>query len=172
MNKIKLDGDLLFEAEGEIKIGHLVKVERGAVYNESGYVTQNIYPEESKGKATGMAKDDNDIQMAIADLYELKDEEGSTLFTDQAQWYAVFRVLSFYCGYPEKMTDFVRLINKNGWDEQEPKCMYQSVKVAKNTLPMLSVKVSLWQQHKNVSDKYFKQCIIAEKLMKMLNIIE
>lgn len=146
-----------------------ITVQSGAnFYN--GPKVEFVEPKEKK--STTLDSTDEDIHMAIADLYEATDEEGNKIFTEQGQWYAVYRVLSSYCNYPEKMTDFVRLINKNKWAEDEPLCKYDSIASISKSLPLLSVKVSLWQQYKSTNEKYKKQCVVAEKIMKILGLIE
>ena len=47
MNRLKLDDDVVFETEGKISIGKYIKVEKGAIYNDGGTVTQNLFPDES-----------------------------------------------------------------------------------------------------------------------------
>lgn len=42
------DKNLTFTAQGDIKIEKFIKVERGAVYNDGGEVTMNVYGEEKK----------------------------------------------------------------------------------------------------------------------------
>jgi len=171
MERLKLDDDIEFESEHGIHIGKYIKVEKGAVYNDQGYVTVNNYPDDATAKQQAMAKDDEDIQMAIAELYNAVDESGKKIFTDNSQWYAVFRVLKEYCNFPERITDFVVRINKNKWAEQVPFCKYESTKAINTKLPLLSCKVSLWQQYKSINDNYEKQCLVAEKLMKLLGIL-
>jgi len=171
MEKVKLDEDIEFVSEKGIHIGKYIKVEKGAVYNDQGYVTVNNYPEEADAKERGTAKDDEDIYMAIVDLYQATDEKGERIFTEQGQWYAVYRVLKEYCNYPEQMTDFVSLIKKKEWAEEKPMCKYASIAHINKELPLLSVKVSLWQRHKSINEKYAKQCAVAEFLLKKLEII-
>ena len=171
MDEIKLDKDIEFKSDKGIRIDKYIKVEKGAIYNDGGYVTQNNYPDDNTAKHKAEAKDDEDIHMAIDNLYSATDEKGEKIFTDQGQWYAVYRVLKEYFNYPDKMTDFVVLVKKSGWAMDEPLCKYDSIRSINTNLPLLSVKVSLWQQHKNVNDKYHKQCVVAEKLMKLLEIL-
>ena len=89
----------------------------------------------------------------------------------KTQWYAVYRVLYEYCNYPKKMTDFERDINNRmGFKEAEPACSYESFKKVPNDLTDLSVKVSKWGALKKKTPAYEQQCIVAEFLMKRLNL--
>ena len=113
---------------------------------------------------------DERICLAIEALYNCKDEEGKNIFTDKSQWYAVYRVLKEYMNYPEKMSDFVNVINARRWAEREPQCTYAALKAVNGRLTSLNVKCSLWDKFKNISDAYRKQILIAEKLLELLKI--
>lgn len=170
-NKLSLDEDIQFESDGGIHIDKYIKVEKGAVYNDQGYVTVNNYPDDATIAERSKALDEDYIHMAIVNLYDATDEKGKKVFAEQGQWYAVYRVLKEYCNYPDRMTDFVNLIRKNGWDEAEPLCRYDSIRNINKSLPLLAAKVGLWQQYKSTNEKYAKQCAVAEKLMKLLELI-
>ena len=122
-----------------------------------------------KGNEDGI---DERIRLAIESLYDSKDEDGKNIFTEKSQWYAVYRVLKEYMNYPEKMTDFVNVINAKRWAEREPSCSYATLKAVSGRLTSLNRKCSLWEDCKNINDSYRKQCIIAKKLMQLLEITE
>jgi hypothetical protein len=88
---------------------------------------------------------------------------------DKDQWYAVFRVLNHYCGYPAKPKDFEITMKNIGSDSFRLPCNYENFrKVALNQLPK---NVSLWKQFKNKADQYsLKQINVATKLMELLNL--
>lgn len=145
-------------------------IERQEVTVQSG---GNFYngPGADDGGAAHKDQDQEEIAMAIADLYDERVEENGQLvplFADKAQWYAVFRVLSKYCNYPSRITDFVRIMRKNNYDADEPVCSYESIKKANSDCAQLAVDVSLWQQYKNLNGKYLKQCLVAGFLIKKL----
>lgn len=52
------DKNLTFTAKGDIKIEKFIKVEKGAVYNDGGEVTMNVYGEEQPKKPSATAADE------------------------------------------------------------------------------------------------------------------
>ena len=105
----------------------------------------------------------------IVKLMEARDERNEYLIRDQDQWYAIFRVLSTFCGYPQKPSDFSKTMENLGMGEVRIPCKYDSFrKVSPNQLPQ---NVSLWHQYANTADQYSKkQVIVAIKLMDLLEI--
>ena len=98
-----------------------------------------------------------------------KDNQDKFLMNDQDQWYAIFRVLSYFCGYPPKPADFSRTMENLGMGEVRVPCKYDSFrKVSPNQLPP---NVSLWPQYKHTADQYsMKQVVVAVRLMELLEI--
>lgn len=134
-----------------------------------GDCTQNYYG--SGHDEPRLAPDDEEIKQALTELLEAKTDEGEKLMKTQKQWYAVFRVLSEYCNYPCKMTDFARDINSRmGFKGAEPACSYDSIKKVPNNLTDLRAKVSKWETYKSKTPAYEQQCMVAEFLMKRLNL--
>lgn len=109
-----------------------------------------------------------DIRAAIEALYEATTADGQRLFTDQSQWYAVYRVLKEYCNYPATMTDFVRTMNDKGLDSADPRCQYESVKKVIHSCPKLTCKPTLWGQYAGINESYGKQCRVAAFLLEKL----
>lgn len=112
-----------------------------------------------------------DIEAALEALYEeFVETDGRTepLFSDQTQWYAVYRVLSEYCNYPAKISDFVKLIKEKKLDIKKPLCVYSSIRKANTDLSALAVKVGQWWLHKDKGEKYMKQYLVAQFLLKNL----
>ena len=134
-----------------------------------GDCTQNYYG--SSHDEPRLAPDDEEIRQALTELLEAKTDDGKPLMKTQTQWYAVYRVLSEYCNYPIKMTDFERDINNRmGFKEAEPACSYQSFKKVPNELTDLIVKVSKWGAFRRKTPAYEQQCMVAEFLMKRLKL--
>ena len=134
-----------------------------------GDCTQNYYG--SSHDEPRLAADDEEIKQALTELLEAKTDDGKPMMKTKTQWYAVYRVLYEYCNYPKKMTDFERDINNRmGFKEAEPACSYESFKKVPNDLTDLSVKVSKWGALKKKTPAYEQQCIVAEFLMKRLNL--
>ena len=69
------------------------------------------------------------------------------------------------------MTDFARDVNsKMGFEQAEPACSYDSIKKVPNDLTDLRAKVSKWETYKSKTPAYEQQCMVAEFLMKRLNL--
>lgn len=144
-----------------------IKVETGANFYNGTRANSTT------DETTAIPADKNDerIAQAIASLYEAKEEvdgEERPLFTTQAQWYAVYRVLKEYCNYPAAMSDFYKIITQRGYDINEPKCVYASFRKVPNNYPNLKSKVSTWAAYQDISDKYRKQYKTAAFLLKLL----
>lgn len=136
----------------------IIAVNKGEVY----------YQKYGEGVPT-ISKTEEDVKNAIMKLMDAKDEQNKFLIHDQEQWYAIFRVLSMFCGYPQKASDFSRTMENLGMGEVRIPCKYDSFrKVSPNQLPQ---NVSLWHQYENTADQYSrKQVVVALKLMELLEI--
>lgn len=109
------------------------------------------------------------VKEALLTLLEATDEEGMKVFTEKAQWYAVYKVLSECHGYPSKISEFCDVMKNWGMDKVTPACAYESVRKVPNQLTFPTTKVTLWHNYKNRTDEKFKkQIVVAMKLMKML----
>ena len=110
------------------------------------------------------------MRNVLEQLVNATDDVGNNLFTDQGQWYAVYRVLSEQCDYPKNMTDFCRVMSDMGMEEVNPPCKYSSVKkVASSVTKQLTSKTPLWKSHLTTADsKTKKQIEIALKLLDLL----
>ncbi len=112
---------------------------------------------------------DKEIKEALVKLQEETDETGKPLWHDLDQWYAVFRVLSKFCGYPSKPKEFEKTMKNLGADDLRLPCKYDNFR--KVTLHQLPQNVGLWIQYKNSADQYsMKQLKVALKLMEILHI--
>lgn len=116
------------------------------------------------------AINEEEVLMLLDDLLEMKNGNGSYLMTDKKQWYAVFRVLSEFCNYPAKMSDFCRTMKRMNMHEARVPCVYSSLKDASRGLLQLTCKTTLWQQFRDISDAYQKQCDVASFLLEKLNV--
>ena len=112
---------------------------------------------------------DKDVRASLEELMQAKDDEGEYVVRDLDQWYAIFRVLSQFCGYPAKAMDFAQTMKNIGADKLRIPCKYESFrKVALNRLPQ---NVGLWRQYANSADQYSaKQIKTAVKLMDLLHV--
>lgn len=151
-----------------------VTMQAGSTMNGDVYITGPIYqgvPPQSVSSG-GEVSDgmDERIRLAIEALYDCKDEDGKNIFCEKSQWYAVYRVLKEYMNYPEKMSDFVNLINERRWAEREPRCTYTAMKEASKKSLLLTKSCNMWKMYKNTNESHRKQCVIAEKFMAFLEL--
>ena len=145
---------------------------KGANLNGAQIIAVNtgeVYYQKYGAGASSNSKSEEEVKHAIEKLMEAKDDQNGFLMHDQNQWYAIFRVLSTFCGYPQKAPDFSRTMENLGMGAMRIPCRYDSFrKVSPNKLPQ---NVSLWHQFKNTADQYsMKQVVVAVKLMELLEI--
>lgn len=154
-NGITVNGDLVLEKHVENEIGNV----------EAGGIGIQI----NNGKDSTLSVSDKDIKSAIEELQALQDDNGEYLMHDLDQWYAVFRVLSQFCGYPMKPKDFELTMKNIGADGFRLPCKYDNFR--KVTLNKLPQNVALWKQYVNSADQYsLKQIKVAIRLMDLLYI--
>lgn len=150
------EGTRIFNINGNYIEKQEITVQNGGILQFGG--------EEKKQKSNT----EKDIEVALNEMLELKGENDEYLFSEQGQWYAVYRVLNEVTNYPSSMKDFCRRMKDMGYAECRIKCTYDSVAERQRSLPKLSVKVTLWQDYRNLSDAYEKQCVIAAFLINRL----
>ena len=56
--------------------------------------------------------------------------------------------------------------------EASPACTYESLRAAQKSVPKLSAKVTLWNQFRDLSDVYRKQCDVAAFLLQKIGFTE
>ena len=152
---IQVAGDLVLEKNVEYEVANV----------EAGGIGIQI----NNGKDSTLSVSDKDIKSAIEELQAIQDERGDFLMHDLDQWYAIFRVLSHFCGYPTKPKDFELTMKNIGADDLRLPCKYENFR--KVTLNKLPQNVALWRQYVNSADQYsLKQLKIAIKLMDLLHI--
>ena len=152
---ITVNGDLVLEKHVENEIGNV----------EAGGIGIQI----NNGKDSSLSVSDKDIKTAIEELQAMQDDNDEYLMHDLDQWYAIFRVLSQFCGYPKKPKDFELTMKNIGADGFRLPCKYDNFR--KVTLNKLPQNVALWKQYVNSADQYsLKQIKVAIKLMDLLYI--
>ena len=152
---IQVAGDLVLEKNVEYEVANV----------EAGGIGIQI----NNGKDSTLSVSDKDIKSAIEELQAIQDERGDFLMHDLDQWYAIFRVLSHFCGYPTKPKDFELTMKNIGADDLRLPCKYENFR--KVTLNKLPQNVALWKQYVNSADQYsLKQLKVAIKLMDLLHI--
>ncbi len=152
---IIVKGDLVLEKHVDYEVNNV---------DDGGIGIQII-----NGKHAPLTKSDKNVKTAIEELQKKKDEKGEYLMHDSDQWYAIFRVLSHFCGYPTKPKDFEKTMKNIGADDFRLPCKYENYR--KVTLNQLPQNVALWKQYENIADQYsMKQLSVALKLMELLHI--
>ena len=156
---IHVAGDFVIEKHVENEV---VNVETG------GTGIQIINGKEEKP----LTVSDIDIKKTIEELLRAKDEEGSFVFKNKKQWWAVFRVLSTFCNYPTKKTSFVTKMTdlKLDYDDNATIITYDSLSAAPKEVPQMACSPSAWEALKDISDNYKQQYVVAEFLMLKLGI--
>lgn len=116
---------------------------------------------------------EQEVRELLQALLKASAEDGDgLLMTDKGQWWAVYRVLNECCNYPKKMTDFFQLMKSWQMDKASPACTYESLRAAQKSVPKLSAKVTLWNQFRDLSDVYRKQCDVAAFLLQKIGFAE
>jgi len=160
-------------AENKEKIQSLNIVMNGITINgpmfdihDNGTVN-NYFTASSEEKR--MNASEEKIKQSILALLEATDKEGKKIFTEKAQWYAVYKVLSDGHGFPCKISEFCDIMLNWGMDEVNPACVYDSVRKVPNQVSFPTPKVALWHQYKDrADDKFKKQIIVAMKFVELL----
>ncbi len=157
---ITVNGDLVLEKHVAYEVAN---VEAGGV----GIQVVNGKDEQP------LTSSDKDIKAVIECLMTECDENGLPLFQNKKQWWAVFRVLSFFCNYPIKMTSFVAKIKELDieYKNNQNSITYDSLSAAVKDVPLMaSCSPSSWCTLKDKSDNYKQQYKVAEFLMLKLGI--
>lgn len=152
---ITVAGDLVLEKNVEYEVNNV----------ENGGIGIQII----NGSTDSLTPTEKEIKSAILELQEVKDEQKHFIMHDLDQWYAIFQVLSQFCGYPKKPKDFEQTMKNIGSDAFRIPCKYDNFR--KVNLHQLPQNVALWKQYLNSADQYsLKQVKVAIKLMELLQI--
>lgn len=156
---ITVKGDFVLEKHVEYEIGN---VENGGI----GIQINN-------GKDAPIAKSDKDIKSTIEALLALKDEKNAYLFQNKKQWWAVYRVLFYFCNYPTQMTAFETKMKELEVAIVDGKrdLSYESLSAAVKEVPLMATcSPATWNTLKDKSDNYKQQYVVADFLMQKLGI--
>ncbi len=157
---ITVNGDLVLEKHVENEIGN---VEAGGIGIQ---INQGV---ERKPLTTT----DEDIRTTIQELMKAKNQEDKPVFRNKKQWWAVQRVLMYFCNYPSQMTAFVSKMKELGVDKVDGKrdLSYESLSAAGKEVPLMATcSPATWSALQNRSDDYRQQYDIADFLMKKMGI--
>lgn len=143
-----------------------ITVQSGATFFNGPSAEEKCEKESQKHKRAADYTDD-DILMLIDDLMDATTDGGDYLMTERSQWFAVYRVMNEKLNYPKRMTDFCRRIEMLCRAEERVPCVYASIKKASTESVGLTVSVDIWDDYDKISERYHKQCIVADYLLRM-----
>lgn len=156
---INVAGDLVLEKKVEYEVNNV----------EAGGIGIQI----TNGKDTPLTKSDKDIKAAIEELLKAKDEEEKFVFKNKKQWWAVYRVLFYFCNYPSQMKAFESKIKELEVSIHDTKLelSYESLSKASKDVPLMATCTpSAWGTLKDKSENYKQQYVVADFLMLKLGI--
>lgn len=155
--RIQVSGDYVEHKHVEYEFTNFGTIESGGV----------SFASKEKGK--DLTNTETEVYNAIEAVQKEKDEQDHYVMHDYDQWYAIFRVLSHFCGYPTKPKDFEKTMRNIGSDNLRIPCQYDNFR--KVTLNKLPKNVALWPQYVNTADQYSqKQLSVAILLMNRLQL--
>lgn len=165
--KAAAEGFNLKDFKGDIVGVKIVENEFGNI--EPGGIGIQI----NKGKDVPIAKSDKDIKSAIEALLVEKDEKDAYLFQNKKQWWAVFRVLLYFCNYPKQMTAFETKMKELEVEKVDGKrdLSYESLSAAVKDVPLMATcSPTTWNTLKDKSENYKQQYVVADFMMQKLGI--
>lgn len=167
MNQDKLQQALEAIAKSGITVKGDLVLEKNVEYEVNNVEDGGIGIQIINGKSEPLAQSDKDIKAAVEDLLKLKDEKGDFVFKNKKQWWAIYRVLSTFCNFPKKMTDFVTKITDMNIDYGDNPTMitYDSLSAAPKDVPSMSCSPAAWNALKDKSDNYKQQYVVADFFM-------
>lgn len=135
------------------------------VFN-NGTINNNIVKSSENGQ---MNAAEEKVKQAILNLLEATDENENKIFTEKGQWYAIYKVLSKYHGYPRKISEFCDIMVNWGMDKVTPACSYESVKKVPTNVPEVTNDIMIWHNlQTKAKPKFKKQISVAMKLTELL----
>ena len=165
--KAAAEGFNLKDFKGDIVGVKIVENEFGNI--EDGGIGIQI----NNGKEAPIAKSDKDIKEALEALLAMKDEKDAYLFQNKKQWWAVYRVLCYFCNYPTQMTAFETKMKELEVAKVDGKrdLSYESLSAAVKEVPLMATcSPTTWNTLKDKSDNYKQEYVVANFLMQKLGI--
>lgn len=163
--------------KGNLLVLNLYNIEHNHAYDEA---IKALYAKiglkstlKSNDKDALIAKSDKDLKAAIEALIRSKDKDDEFVFKNKKQWWAVYRVLYYFCNYPSQMTTFVTKMKELDVAKIDGKrdLSYDSLSGAAKDVPfMVACSPATWNALKDKSDNYMQQYVVAEYLMQELGI--
>lgn len=167
MNKEELQAALEAISKSGVTVKGDLVIEKKVEYEVANVENGGIGIQINNGKNVPLTVTDKDIKATLEALLRLKDEKDKLLFKNKKQWWAVYRVLSTFCHYPQQMTSFKTKITDMEIDYGgNPNVItYDSLTDAPKTVPLMACSPSAWDTLKDKSDNYKQQYDVAEFLM-------
>lgn len=156
---ITVAGDLVLEKKVEYEVNNV----------ETGGIGIQI----NNSKETPLAKSDKDIKEAIEALLAMNYEKDTYLFQNKKQWWAVYRVLFYFCNYPSQMTSFEKKMKELEVAKIDGKrdLSYESLSAASKEVPkMATCSPDTWSAFKDINENYKQQYMVADYLMQKLGV--
>lgn len=115
-------------------------------------------------KKLKLSKSINDIKTAITTLFE------ENLFSNSKQWYAVYKVLTTYKGFPHAMSEFCAAIDNLELENIQFQCKYNNWRKVPTEI-RLPQNIDLWDDYLcKATDKEKNLIIVAKRLKELLKI--
>ncbi len=118
------------------------------------------------GAACQQGEEEEHLKAALETLMDEQGEDGKPLFHTQAQWFAVYRILSDEYGWKDgALSDFCRRINQLGL-EFDIACKLDDIKKVNQTAPFYKA-FSEWEPQGNVT-AYRRQESVARRFQELM----
>ena len=110
------------------------------------------------------------IKKCILQLLSEKKADGICLVQRKQQWFAIYRILKDYYGFPEEPLKFFHLMKSMGLDKASVPCTYDSIK--KSPHEMFYKKYTSWNEEKfdGNKDTYIQMAAIATRFRQLLKL--
>lgn len=126
---------------------------------------------EGQQKDVPSSYEKQEVINALVTLRKTTDKEGGYIFKEKGQWYAVYRVMSEYLGYPKDMRIFCNVMIDMGMCEVQPIVSYECMRKVPLNVHLPPGKVALWSSYLTRADeKARKQIVVAEELIRILGV--
>lgn len=141
----------------------------GGTFTGVEFVThKHVYTRESEGLS--LNNNEQRIKRAIEQLLAATDTNGGRIFTEKAQWYAIYKVLSQLEDYPSQRKAFCTVMAEMGMETVDPPISYESLKKVHLPAMLETSKVTLWKSYlQSAEGAPRKQIMVALKFMSLLS---
>ena len=140
----------------------------GGTFTGVEFVThKHVYSRESEGPPFN--NNERRVKSAIEQLLAATDTNGGRIFTEKAQWYAIYKVLSQLEDYPSQRKAFCMVMAEMGMETVDPPISYESLKKVQLPSMLETSKVTLWKSYlQSAEGAPRRQIMVALKFMSLL----